>query len=218
MSITAPTSGAMLVNNKPTITWTVSDNDSGVDPATIKLTIDSTAITSGITKTAAGKGYSCSYTPPSALTDGSHTIKFAASDYDGNAASQKSVTFKVDTVPPTLTVSSPAEGFITNVADLTVNGITNDATTSPVTLTIKLNSETAQTATVESNGSFSKVLTLVSGTNTITVTATDGAGKTSTITRTVVLDQVPPSITTITLTPNPVDAGATYIISVSVTD
>lgn len=218
MSITAPTSGAMLVNNKPTITWTVSDNDSGVDPATIKLTVDSEAITSGITKTAAGKGYSCSYAPPSALTDGSHTIKFAASDYDGNAASQKSVTFKVDTVPPALTVSSPAEGFITNVADLTVNGITNDTTTSPVTLTIKLNSETAQTVTVESDGSFSKVLTLVSGTNTITVTATDGAGKSSTITRTAVLDQVPPSITAITLAPNPVDAGATYIISVSVTD
>ena len=124
----------------------------------------------------------------------------------------------MDTVPPTLAVSSPADGFITNVADVTVDGTTNDATTSPVTLTIKLNSETAQTVTVESDGSFSKVLTLVSGTNTITVTATDGAGKTSTITRTVVLDQVPHSITTITLTHNPVDAGATYIISVSVTD
>ena len=218
ISITAPTSGAMLVNNKPTITWTVSDNDSGVDPATIKLTIDSTAITSGITKTAAGKGYNCSYAPTSTLADGSHTIKFDASDYDGNAASQKSVIFKVDTVPPTLAVSSPADGFITNVADVTVDGTTNDATTSPVTLTIKLNSETAQTVTVESDGSFSKVLTLVSGTNTITVTATDGAGKSSTITRTAVLDQVPPSITAITLAPNPVDAGATYIISVSVTD
>lgn len=32
----------------------------------------------------------------------------ATSDYDGNAAAQKSVTFKIDTVPPTLSITSPA--------------------------------------------------------------------------------------------------------------
>jgi hypothetical protein len=218
ITISAPTSGAMLANNKPTITWSVSDNDSGVDPASIKLTIDSTVITTGITKTVAGKGFNCSYTPASALADGNHTIKFDASDNDGNAASQKSVTFKVDTVPPTLTVSSPADGIVTNASEITVSGTTNDATTSPVTLTIKLNNGSAQPVTVEANGSFSKALTLAAGTNTITVTATDGAGKSTTVVRTVVLDQVAPTITAITLTPNPVDAGATYIISVSVTD
>lgn len=52
----------------------------------------------------------------------------------------------------------------------------------------------------------------------VTVKATDGAGKATTITRTVTLDTTAPVIKSVTLTPNPVDAGKTFIISVEVTD
>ena len=41
ISITAPSSSAKLTNNKPVINWTVTDADSGVNPSTIKLIIDS---------------------------------------------------------------------------------------------------------------------------------------------------------------------------------
>ena len=102
ITVTYPTASATTTNNKPTFTWKVSDDDSGVNSNTIGITIDSgSKITSGITKTATAGGYECSYTPATALSDGSHTVKFNASDNDGNAATQKSVTFKVDTVPPT---------------------------------------------------------------------------------------------------------------------
>ena len=218
ISITAPSSSAKLTNNKPVIKWTVTDSDSGVDPSTIKLIIDSQTITTGITKTASGKNYTCSYTPTTALSDGSHTIKISASDYDGNAAAQKSITFTVDTVPPELSVTAPIDNLVTNQASIKVKGTTNDVTSSPVTLTIKLNNGTAQTVEVGSDGSFSKTLTLVSGENTIVITATDGAGKTSTVTKQVELDQTAPVIQSVTITPNPVNAGATYTISVEVTD
>lgn len=218
ISITAPSSSAKLTNNKPVIKWTVTDSDSGVDPSTIKLIIDSQTITIGITKTASGKNYTCSYTPTTALSDGSHTIKISASDYDGNAAAQKSITFTVDTVPPELSVTAPIDNLVTNQASIEVKGTTNDVTSSPVTLTIKLNNGTAQTVEVGSDGSFSKTLTLVSGENTIVITATDGAGKTSTVTKQVELDQTAPVIQSVTITPNPVNAGATYTISVEVTD
>lgn len=218
ISITAPSSSAKLTNNKPVIKWTVTDSDSGVDPSTIKLIIDSQTITTGITKTASGKNYTCSYTPTTALSDGSHTIKISASDYDGNAAAQKSITFTVDTVPPELSVTAPIDNLVTNQASIEVKGTTNDVTSSPVTLTIKLNNGTAQTVEVGSDGSFSKTLTLVSGENTIVITATDGAGKTSTVTKQVELDQTAPVIQSVTITPNPVNAGATYTISVEVTD
>ena len=218
ISITAPSSSAKLTNNKPVIQWTVTDSDSGVDPSTIKLIIDSQTITTGITKTASGKNYTCSYTPTTALSDGSHTIKISASDYDGNAAAQKSITFTVDTVPPELSVTAPIDNLVTNQASIEVKGTTNDVTSSPVTLTIKLNNGTAQTVEVGSDGSFSKTLTLVSGENTIVITATDGAGKTSTVTKQVELDQTAPVIQSVTITPNPVNAGATYTISVEVTD
>ncbi len=220
ISISAPTAGSYITNSKPTIKWTVTDADSGVNPSTIGITIDSGSKVTGdtITKTAVTGGYECTYTPSTALSDGSHTIKIDASDYDGNAATQKSVTFKVDTVPPTLSVTAPTDGLVTNNASVTVKGTTNDATSSPVTVTVKLNNGTAESVTVGSDGSFSKALTLVAGSNTITVVAKDSAGKTTTVTRTVTLDTTPPVIKSVTITPNPVDCGKTFVISVEVTD
>lgn len=219
ITITSPTESAKLTNNKPTIQWKVTDADSGVNPGTIGITIDSgSKITSGITKTAITNGYQCSYAVSTALSDGSHTIKINASDYDGNAATQKTVNFSVDTVPPTLSVTSPANNLITNSQTITVAGTTNDATSSPVTLTMKLNSGTAETVTVGSNGAFSKSLTLAEGTNTIVITAKDSAGKTSSITRTVTYDADAPVISEVSVTPNPASTGDVLSISVKVTD
>ena len=108
------------------------------------------------------------------------------------------MTFKIDTVPPTLSVTSPVDGFVTNQAACNVQGTTNDLTSSPVSVTVKLNNGNAEAATVASNGSWSKVVTLVEGSNTITIVATE--------------------IKAVTMTPNPVDAGKTFVISVEVTD
>lgn len=214
ITITAPSAAALIANNKPVITWTVTDDDSGVNPDTIGITIDSgSQIKSGITKTQITNGYNCSYTPTAALSDGNHTIKVNASDNDGNAATQKTVTFKIDTTPPTLSVTSPVNGLVTNNASITVSGTTNDITSSPVTLTVN-----GEAVTVGSNGAFTTTLTLTEGNNTITVVATDSAGKKTTVTRTVTLDTTPPAFSNVTVTPNPVDAGHTYVITVEVTD
>ena len=185
-----------------------------MDDSTITIKVDTgAAVSAGITKTEISGGFTCTYTPASALSDGSHTIIFNASDHDGNAASAVSMTLKVDTVPPALTLTSPADGLITNNATLTVSGVTNDETSSPVTLKVN-----GTPVTVNANGSFAMQMTLTVGENTITVVATDSAGKSSTVTRTVTLDTTPPTISAVTISPNPVDAGATYIVSVTVSD
>ena len=119
----------------------------------------------------------------------------------------------MDTIPPTLNVTSPAEGLVTNQSSLTVTGTTNDVTSKPVTVTVN-----GASVTVNSDGSWSKTITLTNGNNTITIVATDRAGKTTTVTRTVKLDTGAPVIKSVTLTPNPVDAGKTFVISVEVTD
>ena len=95
-TITYPTASAYIINNKPTFRFKITDDDSGVKPDTIGITIDSGSKITGsaIVKTAVSGGYECTYTPDTALSDGSHTIKIDASDNDGNAAVQKSVTFK----------------------------------------------------------------------------------------------------------------------------
>lgn len=214
LSFLNPTSGAYIITNKPTIRFKVTDDDSGVKSDSIAITIDSgSKITSGITKTAISGGYECSYTPTTALSDGSHTVKINATDNDGNAATQQSVQFKIDTVPPTLTVLAPVDGLVTNNKSLTVSGTTNDATSSPVS--VKVN---GTAVSVASNGAFTTSVTLNEGTNTITIIATDSAGKSSTVTRSVILDTKAPKITAVTLTPNPVDGGKTFVISATVSD
>lgn len=219
ISISAPTESQYLTNNKPTITWTVTDSGSGVKSDTIGITIDSgSKITSGIAKTAITNGYKCTYAISTALADGGHTIKVDAQDYDGNSATQRTVNFTVDTVPPTLSVTSPANNLITNNSKVTVAGKTDDATSKPVTVTVKLNSGSAQAVTIASDGSFSKQLTLVDGANTITIVATDAASKTTTVIRTVTLDTTAPVIGDVTITPNPVSTGEIIKIAVKVTD
>lgn len=208
-----------LINAKPTVSWKVTDNDSGVNPDTIAITIDSgSKVTAGITKTAITGGYQCSYAIPSALVDGSHTVKVDATDYDGNKATQRAVSFTVDTVPPQLSVTSPTNNLATNNKTVTVAGTTNDATSSPCTVTVKLNSGTAAAVEVGSNGAFSTTLTLVEGTNTIVVTSTDSAGKVSSVTRTILLDTKAPVIKEVTYSKNPVSTGEVFTIYVKVED
>lgn len=218
ISITSPTDGQTTTDNTPTVTWQVTDNDSGVNPNTIGVTINNGGkITSGITKTAITGGYKCTYAITSDLPDGTNTIKCDASDYDGNTAVQRSVSFVVDTVPPSLSVTSPANNLVTNNKTLTVTGTATDATSSPVSVTIKQNNGSAQSVTVGGNGAFGLNVTLSEGTNTIVVTATDGAGKTSSVTRTVTLDTKAPIISDITI-PDVVSVGQIFKISVKVTD
>lgn len=219
IAVTYPTTGSQLAVNAMTVTWKVRDTGSGINPNTIELTIDGgNKITGNITKTEVTDGYNCSYAITDALTDGSHAIKFDVSDYDGNTATQVSTAFKVDTIPPSLTLSSPANNLITNQKVVVVSGVTNDATTGIASVTVKLNDGAATGATVNSDGSFSTSLMLVEGFNTIVVVATDGVGRTATVTRTVKYDSRAPLITNPVISPNPVTTGALFTISVNVTD
>ena len=66
---TSPTTGSTITNNKPTITWEVKDDDSGVNTVSIGITIDSGSKITGdsIQKQAITGGYKCTYTPSGAL-------------------------------------------------------------------------------------------------------------------------------------------------------
>lgn len=213
-----PTAGAYVTTATPAISWTVTDTGSGIDASTIALTVGGTPVAEGIATEPVENGYSCTYTPAAPLTDGENTITFGVSDNDGNAAAQTGVAFTVDTVAPSLDLTSPAEGLVTNTATVTVAGTTSDLTSGPVTVTITVNSQDQGAVTVEESGAFTKEVTLTNGANVIVVTAADKAGKSTSVTRNVTLDTGAPVFHSVTITPNPVDAGQTYIISVEVTD
>ncbi|HYK74231.1 MAG TPA: Ig-like domain-containing protein, partial [Pseudoneobacillus sp.] len=114
IAFTAPASGGFVITNTPAISFQLRDeaNGSGIKISTIQLKIDGgAAITNtspGMVVTTVAGGYDCTYTPQSALSDGSHTITVDIQDNDGNAATQANRTFKIDTVPPTLNITSPA--------------------------------------------------------------------------------------------------------------
>lgn len=219
ITILSPSGGAYVTNNKQPVVFTITDEagGSGVKLDSVAVKLDGSPVSAGeVTHSAISNGYSFTYTPAQALGDGDHTVTVDATDNDGNAAAQKSTTFKVDTIPPTLNVTSPTEGMITSTQSLTVSGTTNDATSSPVTVKISLNGTDQGAVTIGGDGAFSKAVTLKEGANVIVVTATDAAGKSSSVTRNVTLDTSVPQIVSATITPNPVDAGQTMLISVEV--
>lgn len=221
ITIVSPASGARVTNNKQPVVFNVTDEagGSGVDLESIVVKLDGNPVASNeITHSSITNGYSFTYTPASVLKDGPHTVSVNAADNDGNNAVGKNTSFTVDTVAPILNVTSPTDGLITNNASVTVAGTTNDATSSPVSVTIRLNGTDQGAVTVGSGGAFSKAVTLAEGANTIIVTSTDQAGKSSSVTIRVTLDTSVPVIQSATITPNPVDAGATMVISVVIAE
>lgn len=206
-----PTDSSTITTNTPPIEWFVTDNDSGIDLDSISIRVDGgNDISEGIQKTPVDDGYLCTYSQT--FADGEHHLTFNVRDHDGNSASLTTV-FKVDTTPPELVVEYPPVGLITNVPQLTITGRTSDHVSSPVTLEINDNS-----VTILPDGTFSHTYDLDIGTNEIRIVATDAIGKTSIVERTVVLDVTPPTFSEVELSPNPADAGMTFVITVRVSD
>lgn len=211
-----PSNGAYLATSAPEITATLTDDDSGISISTLVLKIDGQTINNtNITKTETTGGYNISYTPTTALNDGSHTVTVQISDNDGNVSDTASTTFSVMTTAPTLEITAPVDGLNTNKSALTVTGTTS----ADAKVKITLNGTDVGTVTVDSDGTFSKGITFnTEGENVIVITSTNLAGVDSSVTRKVIYDTTAPSITAATITPNPVDAGNTYVISLSITD
>lgn len=221
ISISSPTSNQYFGVATPEIKFTLTDeaNGSGIAINTLKITVDSkvyTNTTSGVTASVITNGYSVTCVPTT-LMDGTHTVKIEVEDNDGNKATSSSISFVTDTIAPTLNVTNPSTNgtFVPNAA-LTVTGTTSDSTSGVPTVKITLNG-TDQGAITVSNGSFSKGVTLVNGSNTIVVTATDKAGRVTTVTRTITLDSSSPVIASVVIDPNPVNVGANYTVTIKVT-
>ena len=190
----------------------MTDSGSGVSNSTISVKLDGIVLV--VTKKTITNGYQCIYS--GTVNDGAHKLVVTASDNDGNTAS-KTVNFTVDTVPPTLNITSPAASLITNKQACAVSGITDDVTSKPVTVKVSLNGTDQGSVTVASDGTFSSSVNLIEGTNTIVITATDKAGKVTTVNRTVVYDSVSPVIVSIDV-PTEVESGSSFTITVEATD
>jgi hypothetical protein len=168
VTVAVPEAG--LATNTGTFTFTGNVSD-----VTATVTVNGLTVTVG-----AGGAFSTNVT----LVAGTNTITTVATDNAGNPTTIiRSVT--VDTVAPVLTVTAPVVGLVTGNATLAVTGTATDPGSGINTLTVNGLSVPVVA------GAFSTNVTLVAGSNTITVVATDNAGNPATVTRSVTLAVAP---------------------------
>jgi len=137
------------------------------------------------------------------LEQGQHTIFFETIDAAGNMANT-TISFFIDAVAPSLDLIHPKEGDVTRISTLVVQGTYQDDVSEISEIAVNVNGVTIGTTT----GVINFPLTLTEGVNTVTVTATDKAGNTQAVLRTVTLDTYAPTLYVYT----PLDALVTSVI------
>lgn len=113
------------------------------------------------------------------LTSGDNSISATAKDSVGNLSrTSRAISITYDAAPPKVLIISPDQDPSTvNTASVTVQGKTD------ASATVVVNSHQV---IVESDGTFRSLVSLVIGSNILTITVSDSAGNTSTVTKTVV--------------------------------
>jgi Glucodextranase, domain B/Bacterial Ig-like domain/Bacterial Ig domain/Bacterial Ig-like domain (group 2) len=171
----------------------------GVDnePPTIKATVSPTPNAAGWNNTNATVTFTCSDAisgiascppPQTVTTEGANQIiSGTATDNAGNKATT-SITLNIDKTPPSLSITSPANGATVSTSAITVTGSVSDSLSGVSTVSCN-----GVAANLQS-GSFNCPLTLNIGANNISVQAADIAGNTTPQTETVTL--TPPAVLT----------------------
>jgi hypothetical protein len=124
---------------------------------------------------------------PLTLNEGANSLQIQAMDLAGNK-NKLTLNLNVDTIPPTLNVTFPSGTgiYYTNKAAMNVTGKVIGANT----LTVN-----GVSTSFGTDNNFTSPITLVSGSNLITIVAKDLAGNQAKWNMTVVLDTVAPKVT-----------------------
>jgi RHS repeat-associated protein len=131
----------------------------------------------------------------------------------GNASRFVTLWFTAtDTTAPVVTITSPPADSVVRTSPITVTGTITDA--SPTGVTVN-----GVQATVTNNTSYSASVPITAqGSNTLTAIATDAGGRTSQVTRTVILDSQAPSLTVEAPADNSATKNATATVNATATD
>jgi RHS repeat-associated protein len=157
------------------------------------------------------------------LADGSHTLHLQAGDDFGTLSNVVDLTFILDTTPPSLSLTSPASGALTNT-NIMVSGQASDALAGLSKVEMAVDGGSLAPLTVSASGNFTTTTSLAldgtaDGSHTVLVRATDLAGNIQTASVTWTLDTRPPTAPTFDLDPAsdspPVGDGQTTIGTVT---
>jgi RHS repeat-associated protein len=168
------------------------------DALAVTVTVTDASVTTvslnGVPLTPSGSG---TFSGSVQLTEGVNDIPLSVTDAANNSDSRVLHVVR-DTQAPTINVTSPAEGAHLTTEPVTVSGSVQEAASGATT---RLTINGAGVPLDPSTLTFSSDVHLATGSNAITLVATDGAGNTNTVTRTVtfggVIEGVPPDPATI---------------------
>ena len=168
---TYPANGATVNAATFTVTGNASDGAVGTGVKNVYM-----AVNSGFVPVTGTTSWSKQITLP----DGSYTLKVYSVDNVGKVSLTNSISITVvapDTTRPSISITSPSSGSSTTNVSITVSGTASDnKAVSAVYIALGSGSYTAATGT----NSWSKSITLVTGTNTIKAYSQDAAGNRST--------------------------------------
>lgn len=199
---TAPTIGIVSPATDPFSTTSTPQTITGTAGDNLAVTqVDWTNMTTGGSGTASGTTAWTCLTP---LTSGPNAILVTARDAAGNTASA-AITVVYDPAAPVVAISSPTSGIslTTGITPIVIGGTSSDDVgVAAVTWTTSgAVGTTSGGATGTDPWSFQ--VDLSPGENVITVTATDGVGRTGTTFLTVIYDAAAPTVTITSPTTDP---------------
>ncbi len=146
---------------------------------------DETATTLTVNGVTASVTDNRSFTATVALpTEGANTITVVAVDAAGNRSETSRHGIR-DTQPPVIAATAPTDGLVTRETTLTAQGTVIDATA----VTVAANGFPLP---VDAAGVFSGTIAVNEGVNFISIVATDAAGNSATVVRSVIRDTHPP--------------------------
>jgi len=193
-TIVSPAANAFLNTATPSFLVTYQDDNSGVDPAKFALRVDGIDQTGSVVAKVTG----ASGVLP-LLADGTHQVEVTVVDRAGNTAAVVPQSFLVDTIPPTINITSPASGSFTNNKQFPIAvsyadaGSGLDGTTFKVLIDGVDNTAAFTATAVAATGA--PTAPLADGPHTITVSISDLAGNPATTTTNLIVDTIPPQIT-----------------------
>ncbi len=183
-----PSQNATGVPVNSNIVFHVADSGSGVNQASITMTVNGQQVTPSITGSTSD--YTVTYDPPSDFGYNSVvTVTINASDLAGNAMAPVSYSFTTkavpDTTPPVVEISSPTtdSSYSTDSGTVSIAGSASD---NVAVNTVRWSNSAGGSgvATGTSSWTVSNII-LAEGQNIITVTAEDSSGNTASDTITV---------------------------------
>lgn len=216
-TITSPTEGSVLGSATQDIKMEMQDfGGSGLNMASVIFKINNVQVSSGLSWADGADGKkTCTYHATN-LSDGQNSVSLQVTDNDGNVSDVDTVTFVISTAAPTLELTSPIEGLITNSNTVTVSGVAAAGSDAVTLAEVTVNGTPAD---VGEGGAFSEQVSgLPDGANTITVIAKDSLGKTTTVIRHITVDTKAPIISDVVAEATTVAANSMIRISFKVTD